>query len=86
MKKTLFLLYYYNITITMEFLFLDGLSSTVISSRTAEICFDIKMVSKEYVFIYTKRMSPFLGFWRVGTCPSDPSGVVALMRNRGGSA
>ena len=41
------------------------------------------MISKESIFDYARRMYIFLGIRRLCTCPSDPLGVVALMRNHG---
>ena len=47
----------------------------------AEICFDIKMISKESIFDYARRMALFLRFRRLGPWSSDLPGAVASVRN-----
>ena len=49
----------------------------------AEICFDIKMISKESIFDYARWMALFLRFRRLGPWSSDLPGAVASMRNLG---
>ena len=47
--------------------------------RPKFVPFDIKMISKESIFDYARRMYIFLRFRRLCTCPSDPPSVVACI-------